>query len=355
MYFTPLHCAAYLGDVGELTAFVEKGGKLDIKAVSVIDQAQYDIAELAIKGNKPTATAIINYYFKTQQPIYQQDEINRLLFQCIKSRNAEAATVILQYGAQVNCVDKNASSPLQCAIVNRDIDMAQSLIAAGADVNAKFTNGMTLLQYTVNDGNVSLTALLINANADVHCLSKDGDTLLHYACSYLVRHIKFISTDIYRDREISPSNLLASGFQVDNNYRYNEKPFPVFASVIAEKLFKLLLTNQVAVIMESKLLHQACSNAEAEYDYYSRSGFEKHGKDWFYILRDDSKCDTSSLIKDKAISDLMYKMVQANSAKQEYVNNDGQTAVPSSGGMFKVTNTTEQASQELVVSRQNLY
>src|SRR3990167_1274330 len=140
-YFTPLHLAAYVGNLALVKALEASGSRLDVKAVRVSDQRQFDLAELAIEGKWPNSAEVVEYFLQTQNPHYTQDELNNLLMKCVEQKNHDAARMFLQRGAQVNCADEDGLSPLQLAVKNCDAKTSHELLNAGADANAVFSDG----------------------------------------------------------------------------------------------------------------------------------------------------------------------------------------------------------------------
>ena len=91
---------------------------------------------------------------------------------------AEAARTILEAGASVDAVTRNAfaNQPLHAAAAGRHVEVCRVLLAAGADVNARQHGGHTPLHEAAQHGDVEMTELFLSAEAAVESKNDAGET-----------------------------------------------------------------------------------------------------------------------------------------------------------------------------------
>ena len=91
---------------------------------------------------------------------------------------AEAARVLLEYGASVDVYTRNpfANQPLHAAAAGRHLEVCRVLIAGGADVNATQHGGFTPLHEAAQHGDVEMTELFLSAGADRAATTDAGET-----------------------------------------------------------------------------------------------------------------------------------------------------------------------------------
>jgi ankyrin repeat protein len=91
---------------------------------------------------------------------------------------AEAARLLIQYGANIEARDVDGRTPLHHAAMDCHSDVAQALIEAGADVNARSADGQTPLHEASCR---KVAELLIKAGANTGARDKYGKTPLDIA------------------------------------------------------------------------------------------------------------------------------------------------------------------------------
>jgi ankyrin repeat protein len=91
---------------------------------------------------------------------------------------AEAARTLLEAGASVNAVSRNAQivQPLHSAAAGVHREVCRVLIAAGADVNARQQGGFTPLHAAAQHGDIELVELFLSAGADPSAARDNGET-----------------------------------------------------------------------------------------------------------------------------------------------------------------------------------
>ena len=91
----------------------------------------------------------------------------------------EVAQYFIKEGANLNCRDRSARTPLITALQLGYNDIALALIQAGADVSISDCNGKAPIHYA----NADLIPALVKAGADINQQDLDGNTALHCAAS----------------------------------------------------------------------------------------------------------------------------------------------------------------------------
>lgn len=89
----------------------------------------------------------------------------------LKIKNDEAATVLINSGADVNARTKYESPPLVMAVINGNIDIAQKLISAGADVEATDIVKNRPIHVAAGHGQIECIRLLRDNGADLTALN----------------------------------------------------------------------------------------------------------------------------------------------------------------------------------------
>ena len=88
---------------------------------------------------------------------------------------------LIDAGADVNVINKDGSTPLLIALLNRQTEIVKLLLKAGADVNKASHYGLTPLHSASASGQIEVVKLLLAAKADVNKAPHNGPTPLHLA------------------------------------------------------------------------------------------------------------------------------------------------------------------------------
>jgi hypothetical protein len=100
-FFTPVHLAAYLGNITALKELSAKGAKFNVAALLFVNgkPETQDLLFLAVANNQAD---VIEYLIKEKQFKTEKDYFNKLLYRCIMFGRVESAEKLLSFGADVN-------------------------------------------------------------------------------------------------------------------------------------------------------------------------------------------------------------------------------------------------------------
>jgi hypothetical protein len=171
------------------------------------DQVRKFASQTLAKMGKPTAESLIKRYGK-----------NALCW-VTQNGNLEVATLLLDYGVDVNACDDTGCTALHFAALSR-AEMVALLLGRGADVNARSNQAFTPLFEAVRGPGLETMLLLISHGADVNAHLKGGDTVLdqwYKPITNVLNSFKYLSDDqfarqqyiIYRDVDLT--NFIMSG------------------------------------------------------------------------------------------------------------------------------------------------
>lgn len=80
--------------------------------------------------------------------------------------NAKSAVLLIEAGADVNCVDLDGKTPLRCAVLEDNRRVVAAFLKHGANPNLQDKDGKTPLHYAVSGKNKRMTRLLLEHHAD---------------------------------------------------------------------------------------------------------------------------------------------------------------------------------------------
>ena len=95
--------------------------------------------------------------------------------------SGEMVRVLIAAGADVNIKSKTYGTPLLLAAREDDIDAVTALISAGAHVNEPNPEGETPLMKAAYEGNTENCRLLLSSGANIHTRDKSGRNALDHA------------------------------------------------------------------------------------------------------------------------------------------------------------------------------
>src|SRR5258705_6744289 len=115
------------------------------------------------------------------------------IIKAAKSGDAERVRVLLANDKSlVNARDKDASTPLHCAVWKGHQQVASLLIEAGADINAHNENdhwGTTPLHAAAHANQATIAQLLIDHGADMNAKDREGRTPMFHTTFHKARAV----------------------------------------------------------------------------------------------------------------------------------------------------------------------
>lgn len=165
LYDTPLHNAAYEGNVEEVRLLIEGGADVD-------STDEYDKrTPLSITPHIEVANILIRHGAIIDAK--SRDGWTALHYAASRGLK-EKALLLIRHGADIDSQCTSGSTPLLSAVVNERRDMIELLIKHGADVNI-YSNGIgTPLQVALrNIPDIEIVKLLVKAGADIN-MTTDG-------------------------------------------------------------------------------------------------------------------------------------------------------------------------------------
>ena len=166
-----IHIAAYLGDVDQVSGFIESGVYVDTRDKIGLTPLAYatnmELAELLLtKGAQVDAKSKTGW-----TPLHSVAEAGHV----------DIAELLIDKGAQVDVKSRSGWTPLHSAAEAGHIDIAELLIDKGADVNSRYNWGQTPLIWAAQGGHKAVAELLIARGADINTKDNQGRTALRHA------------------------------------------------------------------------------------------------------------------------------------------------------------------------------
>ena len=142
--------------------------------VSVSGAATSEIADAAMKGDKPTVRALLQQKADVNKP---QIDGTTALHWAVQSNDLETADLLIRAGANVSAANRATATPLHLASINGNAAMIERLIRAGADPNAALTKSAdTALMMTARTGKTDAAQVLLDSGALVNAKETWGGT-----------------------------------------------------------------------------------------------------------------------------------------------------------------------------------
>jgi len=177
----PIHLAAFSGKTENIKVLLKAGA---------------DIQEVDNDGKTPLHYLAGNPRFDLSRLVPKTvgqmltDTGRGLVFSV--GANSEAATTLINAGADVSCSDNDGCTPIFDAAMSGRIEAIHALINARANVSFRDMNGATPICYAAQAGHIEAITLLEGAGGSVRSRDDRAQTAMFYAASY--GHVKGIET-----------------------------------------------------------------------------------------------------------------------------------------------------------------
>ncbi|WP_194714866.1 ankyrin repeat domain-containing protein [Noviherbaspirillum soli] len=162
---TPLIYAAAGGSAEVIGALLDHGANAGKR-----DNAGNTALHVAVLCRQYAAAAALLARMNRQQIDQPNTKGCSALFEAVSLEDAAMTRLLLQGGAQVDCLWHEASSvtPLMLAAARGNADMLHDLLTAGADPDAPDWMAATALFYAVRGGSLACVGALLDARADIN-------------------------------------------------------------------------------------------------------------------------------------------------------------------------------------------
>lgn len=112
--------------------------------------------------------------------IYSSSSNVPIIYKSIEDEYMDAMSLLIEYGANINCTHQN--NILHIAVNVNNYDIVEKLLETNkCDVNCQDYDGNTSLHLAIFDNRLPIAHLLINYGADLNVKNKDGNTVMHFA------------------------------------------------------------------------------------------------------------------------------------------------------------------------------
>ena len=181
-----LHWAIEDGFSGVAIKLIENG-----KDVNQLDSNQRSPLDQALKKDDFN---VFKALVENQADVnFSSVETGPLLFYAINTYQEDHyAKLLIDKGANVNCVTTRNTTPLHAAAVHGDINIAKLLIHKGARINAQTNTCRTPLLFAADMGHYEVVEMLLANGANVNIRDVDNNEPIH--CAAENGHIQCLKT-----------------------------------------------------------------------------------------------------------------------------------------------------------------
>ncbi|XP_029287338.1 LOW QUALITY PROTEIN: serine/threonine-protein phosphatase 6 regulatory ankyrin repeat subunit C [Cottoperca gobio] len=209
---SPLHAAAYLGDVNIMDLLITSGAKINAKDQGLLTP----------------------------------------LHRAAASRNEKAVALLLKHGAEVNTQDKYGHTPLHMAAAKWATGCAEALIPHVCSLDVADRSGRTPLHHAAHSGHEEMVNLLLKKGANVSAKDKKDRQAIHWA-AYL-GHVEVVKLMVSHSADVTckdkraytPLHAAAASGQLD----------------MVKYLLRLVVETDEPNIFGSTALHMACHTGQ---------------------------------------------------------------------------------------------
>lgn len=176
--WTPLHAAAFSGQVSTIRALLSLGVFVDVEDDS-------ERSSLMIAADEGHIEAVREMIAHGADVNLSRRNAMCPLNQALLRKHVKTVEVLLEAGANPNSRD-NFFAPMliACRLHPASVALASLLIAAGADPYADLSAGGKAIHYAARDGNLPLIEMLLNIDVPIDVPEQNGNTALYRAVEY---------------------------------------------------------------------------------------------------------------------------------------------------------------------------
>lgn len=173
---TPLHAAAYLGDVQIMDLLIASDANVNAK-----DQGLLTPLHRAAASRNERAVELL---LKHKAKVNTRDKFWHTPLHMAAANWATAcAEVLIPHVCSLDVTDRSGRTPLHHAAHNGHGKMVNLLLSKGANVSAKDKKERQAIHWAAYLGHLDVVKLLVSHSADVMCKDKCGYTPLHAAAA----------------------------------------------------------------------------------------------------------------------------------------------------------------------------
>ncbi|KAG8510254.1 Serine/threonine-protein phosphatase 6 regulatory ankyrin repeat subunit C, partial [Galemys pyrenaicus] len=194
---TPLHAAAYVGDVPILQLLLMSVLGPDKALVPsrfpglITDFLPYHLSTATKRGNYTPTGANVN----AKDTLWLTP-----LHRAAASRNEKVLGLLLAHSADVNARDKLWQTPLHVAAANRATKCAEALAPLLSSLNVADRSGRSALHHAVHSGHLETVNLLLNKGASLNVCDKKERQPLHWAA--FLGHLEVLKLLVARGADL---------------------------------------------------------------------------------------------------------------------------------------------------------
>jgi len=183
---SPLHYAAYYGNLDLLKFLVEKGAKVDI----LNREGKTPLMFATLMGQ----TESVDILIQNKADVYIKDKNKNTLLHFAAIEGAlEIAKLLMEKGVAFEAKNYTGKTPLFLAAENGNLEVVKFLHSKGASLNTKDTFLNSALHWSITRKHQEIAKYLLDNKVDVNVQNYKGMSALHWCVLYgLVDEVKFL-------------------------------------------------------------------------------------------------------------------------------------------------------------------